>query len=70
MLHSGLRHEVIGMEVKLRAFLTSALDGGSWSASHFGRFTLGKGAPTVHSIEGLVGPAGRRGEETIPAPNP
>jgi hypothetical protein len=32
-------------------FLTSALDGGDWSASRLGRFTRG-----VHRIGGLVGP--------------
>jgi hypothetical protein len=31
-----------GVEVWLRAFLTSALDGGEWSASRPGRFTPGK----------------------------
>jgi len=29
------------MEVQLHAFLSSALDGGEWSASHSGRFTYG-----------------------------
>jgi hypothetical protein len=28
-----------GVEIQLHAFLTSALDGGEWSASHPGRFT-------------------------------
>jgi hypothetical protein len=28
-----------GVEEYLCAFLTSALDGGEWSSSHFGRFT-------------------------------
>jgi hypothetical protein len=29
-------------------FLTSALDGGEWSASHPGRFTRGDGATGTH----------------------
>jgi hypothetical protein len=28
------------VEVKLHVFLNSALDGGEWSASHTGRFTI------------------------------
>jgi hypothetical protein len=32
-----------GVEVQLRSFLTSALDGGKWSTTHTGRFTHGKG---------------------------
>jgi hypothetical protein len=36
--------------------LTSALDGGEWSASRFGRFTLRKRAPGTHWIGGWVGP--------------
>jgi len=31
-----------GMEVQLHEFLTSALDGGDWSASPPGRFTPGR----------------------------
>jgi hypothetical protein len=37
-------------------FLTSALDGGEWSASHTGRFTPWEGALTTHWIVGWVGP--------------
>jgi hypothetical protein len=36
-------------------FLTSALDGGEWSASHFGRFTPSERAPGSHWIGGWVG---------------
>jgi hypothetical protein len=34
-----------GVEVQLHAFLTSALDGGEWSASRPGRFTPVERAP-------------------------
>jgi hypothetical protein len=40
-----------GMEVEPHAFLTSALDGGKWSASRPGRFT-----PGTQWIRGWVGP--------------
>jgi hypothetical protein len=36
--------------------LTSALDGGEWSASCPGRFTPREGAPGTHWIGGWVGP--------------
>jgi hypothetical protein len=36
--------------------LTSALDGGEWSASRPGRFTLGERAPRTYWIGGWVGP--------------
>jgi hypothetical protein len=36
--------------------LTSALDGGEWSASHTGRFTPRERAPCTHWIGGWVGP--------------
>jgi hypothetical protein len=36
--------------------LTSALDGGEWSASRAGRFTPGERAPGTHWIGGWVGP--------------
>jgi len=45
-----------GVEIQLHAFLTSALDGGDWSASHAGCFTLGEGAADTHYIGGWVGP--------------
>jgi hypothetical protein len=60
-----------GVEVLLNAFLTSALDGGEWSASLPGRF-ISRGRSTgTHWIGGWVGP--RAGldvmlEETFPAP--
>jgi hypothetical protein len=37
-------------------FLTSALDGGEWSASRTGRFTPRERAPDTHWIGGWVGP--------------
>jgi hypothetical protein len=37
-------------------FLTSALDGGEWSASRPDRFTPGERSPGTHWIGGLVGP--------------
>jgi hypothetical protein len=42
--------------VQLHVFLTSALDGGEWSASRPGRFTPREGAPVTHWIGGWVGP--------------
>jgi hypothetical protein len=36
--------------------LTSALDGGEWSASRTGRFTPRERAPGTHWIGGWVGP--------------
>jgi hypothetical protein len=36
--------------------LTSALDGGEWSSSRPGHFTLRERAPDVHWIAGWVGP--------------
>jgi hypothetical protein len=36
-------------------FLSSALDGGEWSASRPGRLTLGEKGPGTHRIEGCVG---------------
>jgi hypothetical protein len=36
--------------------LTSALDGGEWSASRPGRFTPRETAPGTHRIGGWVGP--------------
>jgi hypothetical protein len=43
------------MEIQFHAFLTSALDGGEWSASRFGRFTPGDrflGTPRFGSLLG------------------
>jgi len=44
------------VEVQFHAFLTSALNGGEWSASHPSHFTSRKGAPATHSVGGWVGP--------------
>jgi hypothetical protein len=40
--------------------LTSALDGGEWSASRSGRFTPRERAPGTHWIGGWVGPSNTR----------
>jgi hypothetical protein len=45
-----------GVQVWLHAFLTSALDGGEWSASHPGLFTPRERATGTHCIGGWVGP--------------
>jgi hypothetical protein len=37
-------------------FLTSALDGGEWSASRPGSFTTGERSPDTHWIGGWVDP--------------
>jgi hypothetical protein len=39
-----------GAGVQLRIFLTSALAGGEWSASHPGRFIPGERTPGTHWI--------------------
>jgi len=44
-----------GVEVKLHAFLASALDGIEWSASRSGRFTPGEKATGTDWIGGWVG---------------
>jgi hypothetical protein len=38
-------------------FLTMALDGGGWSASRSSHFTPRERAPSVHWLEGWVGPS-------------
>jgi hypothetical protein len=43
--------------------LTSALDGGEWSASHLGRFTPRERVPGTHWIGGWVGT--RAGLDTV-----
>lgn len=43
-----------GLEVQQYSLLTSALNGGGWSASRPGRFTLRKSVPSNHSKEGWV----------------
>jgi hypothetical protein len=45
-----------GVEVEIHAYLTSALDGGKWSASLPGRFTPKERAPGTHWIWGRVNP--------------
>jgi hypothetical protein len=45
-----------GVDVERHIFLTSALVGVEWSASHPGRFTSGERAPSTHWIGGWVGP--------------
>jgi hypothetical protein len=51
------------VEVELHALLTSALDGGEWSALLPGRFTHGERNPGTHWIGGWVGP--RAGLNTV-----
>jgi hypothetical protein len=43
------------VDVQLRAFLTSALDGGQWSASHFGRLIRGGRSRGNHWLGGWGG---------------
>jgi hypothetical protein len=55
--------------------LTSALDGGEWSASRPGRFTPGERAPGANWIGGWVGPRGldaieKRKSLTLPVIKP
>jgi hypothetical protein len=56
-----------GVHVVIHIFLTSALDGGEWSASLPGRFTPGKEPryPLDRRLGGPQSRSGRRGEETI-----
>jgi hypothetical protein len=51
----------MGMEVYPHAFLTSSLDGGKWSASRSGRFTLEVIAPRYSLDRRLGGPQNRSG---------
>jgi hypothetical protein len=44
-----------GVDVLTHVFLTSAVDGGEWSASLPGRFTPGERAAGTHWIAGWVG---------------
>jgi hypothetical protein len=45
-----------GVEVYFHAFLTSALDGGEWSASRLGHFIPGENVSGTDLIGGFVGP--------------
>jgi len=51
------------MEVQLHTFLTTALDGGEWSASHPSYYTPRERDPGTHWIGGWVGP--RAGPEVV-----
>jgi hypothetical protein len=44
-----------GLDIQRHVFLTSALDGGEWSASHRGSFTLRDRASGTHWTGGWVG---------------
>jgi len=62
------------MEIQLRTLLTSALDGGEFSAAHPVRFTSREKEPRTHWIGSCVGP--RAGLDAVvkrkkfPAPAP
>jgi hypothetical protein len=43
-----------GVDVEIHIFLTSALVGDEWSASHSGRFTAGERVPGTHWIGGWL----------------
>jgi hypothetical protein len=45
-----------GVDILIHIFLTSALVGGKWSASHPGCFTPGKEPPDTHCVGGWVDP--------------
>jgi hypothetical protein len=64
-------HHAEGVEVQLHAFLTSALDGGEWSASRTGRFIPRERAPSAHWIRGWLDPrAGLDAVERRKIPSP
>jgi hypothetical protein len=44
-----------GVEVQLQPFITSAPQGGKWSASRLGRFTSGGTAHGINFMRGCVG---------------
>jgi hypothetical protein len=48
-----------GVEIQLHAFLATELDGGKWTASRPGRFTLGERASGTHCVGGWAGPRPR-----------
>jgi hypothetical protein len=45
-----------GVDVSIHVFLTSAVDGGDWSASFPGRFTTVERSPGTHCYRRLGGP--------------
>jgi hypothetical protein len=51
-----------GVDVQIHIFLTSALDGGEWSASRPGSFTPGERAPATHLIGSWVDPKAGLGD--------
>jgi hypothetical protein len=57
-----------GVDVWIHVFLTSALDGGDWSASRPGRFIPGERPPFTHWIGGAPEPVWTtwRGEKSYP----
>jgi hypothetical protein len=59
-----------GVEVYFHAFLTSALDGGDWSAPRPGRFTPKARVLGTHWVGGWVSRSGRGGEEKNSQPLP
>jgi hypothetical protein len=57
VLNEAPRHEgVLGWRYSCTHYLTSALDGGEWSALRPCRFTPTERAPGTHWIGGWVGP--------------
>jgi hypothetical protein len=59
-----------GVGVYPHSFLTSALDGGEWSALRTGRFTPRERAPGTHSIREPQSRSGRGDEEKNFQPSP
>jgi hypothetical protein len=59
-----------GVDVYFQKFLTSAIDGGDWSALRPGRFTPREKAPRTHWLEGWLGQSRSvpGGEKIIPSP--
>jgi len=51
------------VEIQVHTFLTSALDGGKWSASHPCRFTPGEKSPEDRRLGGPQSQCGGGGEE-------
>jgi hypothetical protein len=59
-----------GMEVLLHAFLTSALDGGEWSASRLGYLTPTERVPYNQELGGPHSRSGKGGEKKNSQPLP